>query len=646
MDRQIRESDNRTKELEPEGTFLGVDSHTGISARGRFALLALIMVGVSAITMSIISVILYRHAFDQQEQKLRETVQSQADLIRAVALYNESLTDVLQETNRNYDHITTTINLLGTAHRDYQGFGHKSMEFTVARRQGNEIVFLFRHRDDAEELPKPIPISSELAEPQRRALRGESGSMRGLDYRGHLVLAAYQPVKELDIGIVAKIDVAEIRTPFFSALLAGGIISIFCILLGTMVFFKVSNPVIRHLERSTANLKAEVEQRRKTEVSLKKAKDYAESLIETANTIVVVLNIEGHIQVFNKTAQDITGYSFEELKDKNWFEVLVPRDRFPQVWSIFGKMVSEGIPDTFENPILTKTGEVRYISWQNSTLAESGKIIGTVSFGMDITRRKKTEEEHRLLTHQLAAKNEELEQIIYVASHDLRSPLVNIDGYSKEIEYTVEDLTQILSNTPATKGIEGVKEIIEQEIPQAIKFIRTSSAKMDKLLSGLLHLSRTGRASLHIECVNMKQLMSEVVDSFEFQIKTAGVQLIIEDLPTCQADRDQLNQVFSNLLDNALKYLDPDRAGSIRITGKAEKDQSVYCFEDNGIGIDPQHLSQIFEIFHRLTPTHCQGEGLGLTIVKRITGRLKGSVEVESTPGVGSRFMIAFPAGE
>ena len=248
---------------------------------------------------------------------------------------------------------------------------------------------------------------------------------------------------------------------------------------------------------------------------------------------------------------------------------------------------------------------------------------------------------------ELKTKNDELEQVFYVASHDLRSPLVNIDGYAKELGYSLAELRHALEeHCGGPQSLRAVDTIMNADIPESLRFIQTSAAKMDALLSGLLRLSRLGRAALKMEDLDMNALMSRIVDSTEFKVKEGGVALNIGVLPPCRGDLVQVGQVFSNLLDNALKYLSPDRPGVIRITGELKGRRCVYCVEDNGIGIDPAHQGVIFEIFHRLDPSRGAGEGLGLTIVKRSLARLGGEIWVSSEMGAGSRFYVSLPSGE
>jgi signal transduction histidine kinase len=240
-----------------------------------------------------------------------------------------------------------------------------------------------------------------------------------------------------------------------------------------------------------------------------------------------------------------------------------------------------------------------------------------------------------------------MKQLLFVASHDLRSPLVNIQGFTREIEHSLQQVHSLLESEdipPALK--EKLAAPIEEGIADSLSYILASTSKIDTLLKGLLKLSRLGQVAITIEKLNMSELMAEVVDSFEFQIKEAGVKLEVAKLPQCQGDNAQINQVFSNLIGNALKYLDPERPGIIRISGSTEDTKAVYTVEDNGIGIAPEHQETVFQIFQRVDPKASSGEGLGLTIVRRILDRHGGKVWLESEPGRGSRFHVSLPIGD
>lgn len=248
------------------------------------------------------------------------------------------------------------------------------------------------------------------------------------------------------------------------------------------------------------------------------------------------------------------------------------------------------------------------------------------------------------LTDRLEAKNAELEQVIYAASHDLRSPLVNIDGYGRELEEAIKLLRQELNSMSDSQAMtEPLSELIDEDIPEAINFIRASATKMDTLLLGLLKLSRLGRAAIENSNVEMNSLFGNITTSLDFQIKEAGITLHVDHLPPCFSDPTQVEQVFTNLLDNAIKYLDPGRPGIIRVTGTEENGYSTYCVEDNGIGIDKQNLRKVFEVFHRLNPGAKSGEGLGLAIVERIVKRLDGKVWAKTKEGYGSCFCVKLP---
>jgi light-regulated signal transduction histidine kinase (bacteriophytochrome) len=167
---------------------------------------------------------------------------------------------------------------------------------------------------------------------------------------------------------------------------------------------------------------------------------------------------------------------------------------------------------------------------------------------------------------------------------------------------------------------------------------------MASLLDGFLQVSRIGSLKIKSVPLDMNSLAKEVLAAMEHQIHQSGAMISVESLPGCVGDMHMVHNVLTNLVSNALKYLDPAKEGRIKISGEVENGESIYCVQDNGIGIAAGHQDKVFEIFHRLNPEGpVGGEGLGLTIVTRAIDRLGGSVWVDSTPGMGSKFFFSLP---
>ena len=280
-----------------------------------------------------------------------------------------------------------------------------------------------------------------------------------------------------------------------------------------------------------------------------------------------------------------------------------------------------------------------------SQLSESKKQLQDYALNLEKKVEDKTKEIKHMLD-ELTYKNKEMEQIIYVTSHDLRTPLLNIQCFSKELEKDLEQVRQNLNERAISSDVKKkLAETLEVDIPDALRFIVASSSKMDTLLSGLLRVSCMGRVVLTIKQLDMNKLISNVIEIYEYKIKEAKVILQVDELPSCKGDKAQINQVFSNLIDNAFKYLDHHGEGIIKISGRKENEHNVYCLEDNGIGIAERHQGKIFQIFHRLNPGDgVVGEGLGLTIVRKILNLHGGKIWVESEPGKGSKFFVSLPA--
>ena len=154
---------------------------------------------------------------------------------------------------------------------------------------------------------------------------------------------------------------------------------------------------------------------------------------------------------------------------------------------------------------------------------------------------------------------------------------------------------------------------------------------------------RIGWEKLSIININMNNLFYEILETFKYKIKTNKINIEIENLPDCAGDKMQINQLFSNLIDNAIKFMDKKRKGRIKITGKKNDNNVVYCIEDNGIGIDSGNHKKIFELFTRLNQNETSGEGLGLNFVAMIIRRHNGSIKINSEKGKGSKFYISLP---
>lgn len=265
----------------------------------------------------------------------------------------------------------------------------------------------------------------------------------------------------------------------------------------------------------------------------------------------------------------------------------------------------------------------------------------------DITARKNAEQEREQLLKSLAVKNEELESIVYIASHDLRSPLINIQGFAGELELSFQQLSEFFKANNLPTQASSLSSLLEKDIPESLQYIKAGTEKMQMLVNGLLQLSRLGIATVEMQGLDMPALIENILQACRYQINSQGADIRYDDLPNCIGDYKLVNQVFTNLIDNALKYADPQRKLYIRISGRIVDEGVEYAVSDNGVGIEEEHLEKIFDIFCRFnTKASLDGLGLGLTIVKRILDILGGQIRVESESGKGTVFYITLPASK
>jgi signal transduction histidine kinase len=260
-------------------------------------------------------------------------------------------------------------------------------------------------------------------------------------------------------------------------------------------------------------------------------------------------------------------------------------------------------------------------------------------------------------TADLREANNEIQRFAYIVSHDLRSPLVNIMGFTSELDELRTDIFRRIAalahaagsapvpvlTTDAEPTLEGEDKQLSQDFSEALGFIKSSIAKMDRLISAILNLTREGRREFEPVRIDTRELIEAIVTTVAHQASEAEAQIRIEPLPDIVSDRLALEQIFSNLIDNALKYLKPGVPGDISVRGRTKLGFAIFEIADNGRGIDPKDHQRIFDLFRRAGTQDRPGQGIGLAHVRALVRRLGGTMSVQSELNSGSTFTITLP---
>jgi signal transduction histidine kinase len=262
-------------------------------------------------------------------------------------------------------------------------------------------------------------------------------------------------------------------------------------------------------------------------------------------------------------------------------------------------------------------------------------------------------------TADLREANEEIQRFAYIVSHDLRSPLVNIMGFTSELEelrgdifrriaalartQAAEPLTPDNATDTAEPELEGADKQLSEDFTEALGFIKSSIGKMDRLISAILNLTREGRREFKPERIDTRELIEGIVSTVAHQAAEAEAQIRIDPLPNIVSDRLALEQIFSNLIDNGLKYLRSGVPGDIHVRGRTKLGFAIFEITDNGRGIDPKDHQRIFDLFRRAGTQDKPGQGIGLAHVRTLVRRLGGTMSVASELHQGSTFTITLP---
>ena len=390
------------------------------------------------------------------------------------------------------------------------------------------------------------------------------------------------------------------------------------------------------LAYATAALRTKLAQQA-AEQELRRASLYARSLLEASLDPLVTISAEGKITDVNKATEDATGRSRDQLIGTDFADYFTEQDKAREGYR---KVLSAGSVTDYPLAIRHSCGKVTDVLYNANIYHDpAGARAGVFAAARDITERMRAEEavltlntqlEQRVRdrTAQLEAANQELEAFSYSVSHDLRTPLRAIDGFSRIL---VEDY--------------GSK--LDDEGRRIVGVVRDSTTKMARLIDDILAFSRTGRQQMTSAEVHMSALIRSVLEGLKPATTGRKLKFEISSMPDIRGDGPMLQRVWANLIDNAIKFTGPTPEGTIEVGGRIEGPEAVYFVKDNGVGFDMQYVDKLFGVFQRLHgPEEFPGTGIGLAIVKRIVARHGGRVWAEGKLNEGAIFYFALPMKE
>jgi len=398
--------------------------------------------------------------------------------------------------------------------------------------------------------------------------------------------------------------------------------------------------------------------------------DRLAEILDIAEDGIVTVDSQHRIVLFNRGATKIFGYEAAEVLGQP-LDLLLPeryrRDHGRQV-NEFARGPVAARPMGERRTILgrRKDGTEFPVEATISKLQADGELFLTAII-RDAEDRKKyenallslnqdLEERVKVRTAELAERNlqltqktEENEMFVYSVSHDLRSPLVNLEGFSEELRVAIDELELLFADVRIPPDIRSkAEELFQGGVRESVAFVRTAVGRLARIIDALLRLSRAGRVVYQRQMLDLAIIAQRVVDAMRRTIEERKATVTIGELPPAFGDPVAVEQVFGNLIGNALNYLDQTRPGRVEV-GALPAEESptggrTYFVRDNGIGIPSAYHAKLFQALQRLHPDKAPGEGIGLAIVRRILERLGGTIRLESTVGKGTTFYFTLPA--
>lgn len=369
----------------------------------------------------------------------------------------------------------------------------------------------------------------------------------------------------------------------------------------------------------------DITERRHAEQLLRAERDFSSAVLETVGSMVIVLDSEGRIVRFNRACENLTGYRFDEIKGQYIWERLIPSEQVGAVKEVFANLTAGSHHSHYENDWLTRRGERRLVAWSNTNLIDTdGKVAFIIATGVDITDRRHAEAEREQLLAELQTRNAEMENFVYTVSHDLKNPLITIGGFAS-----------LLDRDIASGKLELARDSIA-EINKAVTLLKQH-------IEDMLTLSRAGRVIADTRPVHLSQLITEVLASMHERVDAAGAVIsVMPGLPEVVVSEEGFRRVYTNLIDNALKYRRAGVTPRVDIGWHRAGTALRLFVRDNGVGIKAQYLERVFSLFQRLD-TRIEGTGVGLAISRRVVEAHGGNMWVESEFDSGSTFWLSLP---
>ena len=391
-----------------------------------------------------------------------------------------------------------------------------------------------------------------------------------------------------------------------------------------------SDELAEELKRSqtlTERLAASNDELQRANVEAESARTRFEQLLESTDEGVFGMDAAGLCTFINQSGARALGYEREDLLGRNVHDVLhhhradgtvYPEDECP----IFKSLRASTTVRVSDEVFWTREGHAVPVEYTSSPIVSDGQTVGAVIAFNNITARKHMERERERLIGALARSNQELDQFAYVASHDLKAPLRGIANLSQWIE---EDLGSDVPPPVAEKMV----------------LMRGRVQRLEALIDGILQYSRAGRVHSQIERVDVGALVNEVVELLAPPPEVTVT--VAPDMPTVTTERTPLQQIFMNLINNAIKY-NKHPGATIHVSWRDAGSRYAFSVADNGPGIEPEYHDRIFGIFQTLeSRDRVEGTGIGLSVVKKTVELRGGSITVNSALGKGATFTFEWP---